>query len=301
MNSLILPAPAKLNLYLEVLGRRPDGYHELETLFERISLADTLSFRRERKPGVRVTCSDPAVPCDDRNLVTRAADLLRRAYGFKGGVRIAVRKRIPVGAGLGGGSSDAATTLIACNRLFGLGLSRETLVGHANELGSDVAFFVLNEKWAVGRGRGGDLTLVDLPGRLRFWHVLVVPRLEVLTRDVYAALKLPRKALGARQIFRLTRRGGGVNMLLPYLKSKDMPSLDKALYNRLTQVVLNKYTFVSEVYNSLHACNIGRVHMSGSGPSLFVLMKERHRAQRVFCALSRRLKDRCRLFLASTG
>ncbi len=304
MNSLVLPSPAKLNLYLDVLGRRPDGYHEIETLFERISLADILYVRRTRGRGLRVTCTDPAVPGDRRNLVYQAADLLRRAYGVKEGLHIAVRKKIPVAAGLGGGSSNAAVTLLACNEIFGLGLSRDALIRHANGLGSDVAFFVSGEKWALGRGRGGDVTAVRGCGRLRYWHVLVVPKVQVLSRDVYAALKRRRK--GGRQdrpggaTFGLTKKRGGVNMLLPYLREKDVPSLDRALYNRLTQVVLKSNTFVSEVYNSLHACTYGRVHMSGSGPSLFVLMKDHRRAERVFYAVRRRFRDRCHVFLAST-
>ncbi len=301
MNSLVLSSPAKLNLYLDVLGRRPDGYHKLETLFERISLADTLYIRRARSRGIRVTCTDPAVPRDRRNLAYQAADLLRRTYGVKEGLFIAIRKKIPVAAGLGGGSSNAATTLLACNELFGLKLSRATLIGHANEIGSDVAFFVSGKKWVLGRGRGGDLTAVRGCGRLRYWHVLVVPKVQVLAKDVYVALKRRRKGgRKGRPTFRLTKKGGGVKMLLPYLREKDIPFLDRALYNRLTEVVLNSNTFVSEVYNSLHACNYGRVHMSGSGPSLFVLMKDHRRAQRVFYAVRRRFRDSCRVFLAST-
>jgi len=305
MNSFVLPSPAKLNLYLEVLGRRPDGYHELETLFERISLADSLRVTLSGDDGVRVACSDPSVPGDATNLAYRAADLLCRTYGVKKGVRIDIKKKIPVGAGLGGGSSNAAHVLLACNRLFGLKLSREALIGHANQLGSDVAFFVLGKKWALGRGRGGDLALLDIPPRLKLWHILVVPKVQVLTKDVYAALKAP--PVGGPVLpadgpnFGLTKQGTGVNMLLPYLRQKDIPSLDKALYNGLTEVVLNTNTFVSEVYNSLHACNYGRVHMSGSGPSLFVLMRDLSRAQRVFYAVRRQFQDRCRVFLASTG
>jgi len=303
MNSLVLPSPAKLNLYLDVLGRRPDGYHELETLFERISLADTIYIRRTRSRDICVSSTDPAVPCDRRNLAYQAADLMRRTYGVKDGLRIVLRKRVPVGAGLGGGSSNAATTLLACNKLFGLKLSQEALIAHANALGSDVAFFVLGKKWAVGRGRGGDLTLLSVPP-VKLWHVLVVPKVQVLSKDVYKALRRRSNKEGAGRrsgrILKLTRKGGGVNIVLPYLKAKDIPSLERVLHNGLTEVVLNTNTFVSEVYNSLHACNYGRVHMSGSGPSLFVLMKDRPRAQRVFYAVRRQFQGSCRVFLAST-
>ncbi len=304
MNALVLSSPAKLNLYLDVLGRRPDGYHELITLFERISLADTLFIRRTRRRAIQVTCTDPTVPCDRRNLVYQAAAFLRRTYGVKEGMRIDIKKNIPVGAGLGGGSSNAATALLAMNRLFGLKISRAGLIEHANELGSDVAFFVLGRKWALGRGRGGDLTEIKVSGRLKFWHLLVVPKVSILTKEVYGALKRQgkggRRGRGTGATFGLTKKGGGVNILLPYLKEKDISSLDRALYNRLTEVVLNSNTFVSEVYNSLHACNYGRVHMSGSGPTLFVLMRDYAEAQRVFYAVRRRFRDRCRVFLAST-
>jgi len=149
-------APAKVNLYLKVIRKRVDGYHDIETLFERISLCDILTFRLKEN-GISLRCQGEKLPSDSNNLIYRAAFLLKSTYAVKQGIDICLQKKIPVAAGLGGGSSDAATTLLALNRIWKLNLSLEKLLKHATELGSDVPFFVMQTPFAIGKGRGGEI------------------------------------------------------------------------------------------------------------------------------------------------
>jgi len=164
--ALRVDAPAKLNLFLEVLGRRDDGFHELETLMVTISLHDTLRFTEEPTPAIRLRCHgrggvDGAVPAGDDNLVVRAAKLLQEHSGTSRGATIDLWKRIPLSAGLAGGSTDAAAALVALDRLWELGLAPEELLSLAAELGSDVAFFVRGVPAAICRGRGEEIHAVE--------------------------------------------------------------------------------------------------------------------------------------------
>lgn len=176
-------ALAKINLDLRVLGRRPDGYHELRTVFQTVSLADTLelAYRPARAVRIRVE-SEPAI---ENNLVERAAELLARRAGMRGEVRLRLRKRIPMAAGLGGGSSDAAAVLLALPVLAGLRLELPRLIGLAGELGSDVPFFLCGGR-ALGLGRGAEV--YPLPDGPQAWAVVVVPAGGVPTAAAYAEL-----------------------------------------------------------------------------------------------------------------
>ena len=170
-------APAKLNLFLEVLGRRPDGYHEIETVMVAISLCDTLTFRDDPSGAIRLRCSDPALPVGADNLVIKAADRLREATGCRRGAEIDLTKVIPAQAGLAGGSSDAAATLAALDRLWDLRLAPERLDALAAEVGSDVPFFN-HVPAAVCRGRGERVEPVSLMQTLQFCSGLSARRGE---------------------------------------------------------------------------------------------------------------------------
>ena len=178
---------AKINLYLDVLGRRPDGFHDLETIFQTVGLFDELHFT-EQAAGIKVTCSNPLLPTDERNLVYRAAQRLLETTGAASrGVRIHVEKRIPVGAGLAGGSGNAAATLQALNPLWGLGLTNEALHDVALTLGSDVPY-CLRGGTVAATGRGEVFsTLVSLEER---WFVLVNPPLALSTAEMFNHPKL---------------------------------------------------------------------------------------------------------------
>jgi 4-diphosphocytidyl-2-C-methyl-D-erythritol kinase len=192
-NTLVVPAPAKVNLFLHVTGRRSDGYHTLESLFVLVDFADTLALSVRDDGAIRRTNDVPGVP-PDGDLALRAARALKDETGTPHGVDIEVEKRIPQGAGLGGGSSDAASVLLALNRLWRLGLPRARLARIAATLGADVPFFVGGGN-AVARGIGERLTPVTLPGS---WLALAFPRAHVRTADVFAAPELTRSTASAK-------------------------------------------------------------------------------------------------------
>jgi 4-diphosphocytidyl-2-C-methyl-D-erythritol kinase len=183
------PAPAKLNLFLHVVGRRPDGYHLLQTAFRLIDLCDWLRFTPRGSGEVRLARAIPGV-AEDENLVVRAARLLQADGQARAGVEIDLEKNIPIGGGLGGGSSDCATTLTVLNRLWGLGLPAERLAEMALALGADVPFFLLGRN-AFGEGIGERLTRLDLP---EAWYVVLVPPVSVATRTIFASPELTRNS-----------------------------------------------------------------------------------------------------------
>lgn len=185
--SLRLPAPAKLNLTLRITGRRADGYHNLQTVFQFVDLCDWLEFRANASGEIRLQASLAGVPME-QNLIVRAARLLKDYADVAAGVDIAVEKNLPMGGGLGGGSSDAATTLVALNRLWELGLDRETLMNLGLRLGADVPIFVFGRSaWAEGVGEM--LQVVELAEP---WYVIVVPPCQVSTAEIFGAPDLTR-------------------------------------------------------------------------------------------------------------
>ena len=183
------PAPAKLNLFLHVVGRRPDGYHLLQTAFRLIDLCDWLRFTPREDGEVGLARAIPGV-AEDENLVLRAARLLQSEAGAKAGVEIDLEKNIPIGGGLGGGSSDCATTLAVLNRLWGLALPKEKLAELALTLGADVPFFLFGRN-AFAEGIGERLTALELP---RAWYVVLVPPVAVSTRAIFASSELTRNS-----------------------------------------------------------------------------------------------------------
>ena len=183
------PAPAKLNLFLHVTGRRPDGYHELQTVFQLIDLCDTIAIR-VREDGRIERPTGPSQVEPDSDLTVRAAHALKAATGIRLGASLTVLKRIPLGGGLGGGSSDAATTLLALNELWGCGLSVDELARLGLPLGADVPVFVRGSSaWAEGVGER--LTPVELPER---WYIVIHPGISVGTRDVFQSPELTRNS-----------------------------------------------------------------------------------------------------------
>ncbi|HSD60024.1 MAG TPA: 4-(cytidine 5'-diphospho)-2-C-methyl-D-erythritol kinase [Burkholderiales bacterium] len=185
----VFPAPAKLNLFLQVVGRRPDGYHLLQTVFRFIDYSDLLRLRVRKDGVLRQETPLPGVPVE-QDLILRAARLLQEAAGCRLGADIALEKRVPMGGGLGGGSSDAATVLIALNRLWGLNLRRRELMELALRLGADVPVFVFGQN-AFAEGVGEALTPLALPPN---WYVVLVPPVPVTTADVFSAPELTRDA-----------------------------------------------------------------------------------------------------------
>jgi 4-diphosphocytidyl-2-C-methyl-D-erythritol kinase len=307
MKPLVISSPAKLNLFLDVLNKRSDGYHNLLTLFERISLCDTIRLTNLQSNEIVISSSSPAIPTDHRNLAYQTADLIRRSQGVKNGVKIEIEKNIPVGGGLGGGSSNAASVLLGLNKLFGLKLHKKILLSYANRLGCDVAFFVLDKPFALGRGKGGDLEAIEVPKKIKLWHILFIPPIQLLTKDVYglwdkeklSAQNAP-KTPKTKESLALTKKASDVNILLSYLRKNRLSLLNQHIYNQLSETVMKSYTLVSELRNDLLKSGLKYVHMSGSGPALFTTFKKEKEAKETYAELQSRLSDRCRVFLTHT-
>jgi 4-diphosphocytidyl-2-C-methyl-D-erythritol kinase len=189
MNTSVWPAPAKINLFLHIVGRRPDGYHLLQTAFQFLDYGDELRFTLREDNAIRRVTTLSGV-AEYRDLTVRAAMLLKQVGGIAQGVDIAVEKRLPLGAGLGGGSSDAATTLVALNRLWRLNLPGERLAELGLQLGADVPIFVYGRAaWAEGVGEQFTPLVIPEP-----WYVVVVPPCHVSTAEIFAASDLTRNA-----------------------------------------------------------------------------------------------------------
>ena len=208
MQMLSLPAPAKLNLFLHVTGRRADGYHTLESLFVLIARGDSISLTA-RDDGAIVRTHGPPAIAADADLAVRAAQLLQRHCGVRQGVSIGVDKRLPMGSGLGGGSSDAASVLLGLNRLWALGLSRVDLMSVGLELGADVPFFVFGEPAFAG-GVGEELRATTFPTT---WFTVITPSIEVRTGEIFSAPELTRNSESAKMV--VFSEGYGRNDLFP--------------------------------------------------------------------------------------
>ena len=242
----------KINLFLEITGKRPDGYHTLETIFQTVSLGDELSFRLA--PELTMTCSDSTLPTDERNLVMRAALRLREALKEPQGARIHLKKIVPMGAGLGGGSSDAAAVLLALPKLWKRRVSPDVLFEIARTLGADVPFF-LKGGTAVGRGIGDQLT--SLPKLRKTWLLLVYPNFGVATKEAYARVQLP---LADPQ---------SVERIIPDLKSADPEVWAPNLFNRFESLVFPGYPLLNVLKVQLKDMGAVAALMSGSGSTVF--------------------------------
>lgn len=246
---LQLESTAKVNLRIEILKKREDGYHEIETILQKISLHDTLHFSLEKGKGVTITTDHPSLPVGKENLVYKAVQSMLKVSGYKGGVHIQIEKRIPLGAGLGGGSSNAATTLKALNQLLDLRVSKKRLMEMGLEVGADVPFFFL-EGAAMGSGIGERLKKIELPA---LWFVLIYPNFEVSTRWAY-------------QNFVLTNQRIHFN-LQKFTKTPE--GISHILLNHLEEVVSKKYPQIDIMKKILFSAGAMGTLMTGSGPAVF--------------------------------
>lgn len=260
MNTLAIPSPAKINLFLKVVGRRPDGYHEIITLLSRISLFDTVLLAFDQA-SISVECSHPKVPEDRNNLAHQAASLFLDALSTQEGVGIFIDKQIPVAAGLGGGSSNAAAVLMGLNQHYRFPFSNQELMEIGLKVGADVPFFLFRHV-AIARGIGDDLQVYE--GLPPLSVVLVCPRFEVPTVSVYKNLNL-----------RLTNCEK--NFKNRSLK-QDFSRVRHFLYNDLEQVTIGKFPEIKSIKRALLDLGAEIALMSGSGPSVFGLFEDAHQA-----------------------
>ena len=273
---LRLRAPAKLNLSLRILGRRSDGYHDIETLFERIDLADEL--RIEPAETLTLTSSDPGLSCGEDNLILKAARVLQQAGGTLQGARIHLTKRIPVAAGLGGGSSDAAATLRGLNELWHLGLEPSRLLELGSVLGADVPFFLHETPFAIGRGRGEVCEPLEA---FPLAHVLVMPPERLSTQAVYDAWDASAPEI------RLTAAAPSITMMAHALRNGSLGELAEGLWNDLEPEAIRRCPVIATIQACLRACGCLGTRMSGSGSAVFGLCTDAAHARTVHARLPR--------------
>ncbi|MEB3750611.1 4-(cytidine 5'-diphospho)-2-C-methyl-D-erythritol kinase [Geobacillus sp. FSL W8-0032] len=268
---LSIKAPAKINLSLDVLYKRPDGYHEVKMVMTTIDLADRIELIP--LPGedvIRIVSQNRFVPDDCRNLAYQAAKLLKETFSIREGVAISITKHIPVAAGLAGGSSDAAATLRGLNKLWRLGLTTRELAELGATIGSDVAFCVYGGT-AVATGRGEIITPIPSPPPC--WVVLAKPPIGVSTAEVYRNLELEHVV------------HPDVDAMVEAIKRQDYAAICRSVGNVLEEVTLKKYPEVAHIKEQMKRFGADAVLMSGSGPTVFGLIEHDSRMQRVYNAL----------------
>jgi 4-diphosphocytidyl-2-C-methyl-D-erythritol kinase len=245
-------APAKINLSLKILGRRNDGFHELDTLIAPISLYDEIGIEKRPEKGIKFRCDDPSVPQGDDNLVVRAAKTFFETTRIEAAASIELKKKIPHGAGLGGGSSDAASVLLALNELFASKLSREALAEIAESLGSDVPFFLFQSA-AVCKGHGEVVMPVKL--HRQFSILLLKPGFAVSTGWAYSRWQDSRE--------------------IPGVRYEAQEFADQTFVNDLERPVFEKFVFLAQLKMwLLSQSEVGAALMSGSGSTMYAVMRE---------------------------
>ncbi|MDD5109259.1 MAG: 4-(cytidine 5'-diphospho)-2-C-methyl-D-erythritol kinase [Candidatus Omnitrophica bacterium] len=269
-SALAVKSFAKVNLYLQILNKRKDNFHNLNTLFCRVDLADTIILKNRQDGLIKIKCINRHVPCDRTNLCWRAAELLKQKYGLSFGLDIDIQKHIPVGAGLGGGSSNAASVFLGLNKYWCLGLSKKQLVTLGAKLGSDVPFFIYNTKFALGSGRGDKIKPLISLDKLKLWLVLIYPNIRVSTPLIYQKFD---------SFSGLTRFRCDVKILPSELLKCGKGVNPKCLINDLEIVTSTLYPVVNQVKNVLSGMGLEKIMMSGSGSAVFAICNGRKQAQ----------------------
>jgi 4-diphosphocytidyl-2-C-methyl-D-erythritol kinase len=267
---LMVKAPAKINLSLDVLHKRPDGYHEVKMVMTTIDLADRVELAERHDPKIVIHSHDRYVPDDHRNLAYQAAQLLKDRFHINKGVTISIVKTIPVAAGLAGGSSDAAATLRGLNKLWGLNLSIDELASLGAEIGSDVSFCVYGGT-ALATGRGEIIEHIETPPNC--WVILAKPEIGVSTAEVYKNLDL------------LNVEHPDVDAMVQAINSKDYEKMCSLVGNVLESVTLNMHPEVALIKEQMKRFGADAVLMSGSGPTVFGLVQYDSRMQRIYNGL----------------
>jgi 4-diphosphocytidyl-2-C-methyl-D-erythritol kinase len=268
MKTLRIEAPAKVNYRLDVLRKRPDGYHELRMVMQRIDLCDSIEITLSENPGIRVACGREGVPDGPGNIAWRAADLLLKLAERKPGIDIKITKRIPVAAGMGGGSSDGAAVLMGVNELLGLGLSEQRLMEIGVTLGADVPFFIF-KRTALAEGIGERLSAIErVPAA---WLAIVNPNIHVSTAWVYQNLQLTT---------------GRNENIIPRLY-ESIADICAILSNDLESVTVKRHPIIAEIKEQLLRAGACGALMSGSGPTVFGVFESEAAARRAATDLAR--------------
>ncbi|MCA9407672.1 MAG: 4-(cytidine 5'-diphospho)-2-C-methyl-D-erythritol kinase [Candidatus Omnitrophica bacterium] len=304
MNQIILRSFAKLNLFLKIQNKRIDGFHNIVTIFERINLFDEIQFKATNTGKIQIQCNHPHVPLGSSNLIHKVAIILQKKYQVKQGVKVVINKRIPVAAGLAGGSSNAATAIEGLTKIWKIKLNLREKQVLAGQIGSDVAFFLMQHPWGVGVQRGELVS--KLPIKAKLWHILVVPKVKMRTPKVYQGLKLKPQEFGAEfyiskgriEIAKcqknrvltnlLTKTVDNANILIHNLKRENTLEITRYLTNDLQPVVEGFCPRIKFLKQRLKSLNIQGVMLSGSGPSVYGITSSREEAINAAAILSKK-------------
>lgn len=268
-----LRAMAKINLGLDIIGKREDGYHEVRMIMQTIRMYDVLEIRKKSSPGISLSTNLPYIPCDERNLVYKAAKILMDEFHVEEGLSMKLTKSVPVAAGMAGGSSDAAAAFVGVNRLFHLGLSQEELMKRAVQVGADVPYCVMRGT-ALAEGIGEKLTrLPDLSG----CYILIgKPGINVSTRTAYENLDLNE-----------IRRRPDIDGMIRDIKNKDLYSMTGKMENVFEPGIMAKYPVIREIRDLMEKQGALKAMMSGSGPTVFGIFDDAGKMQNAARALKK--------------
>jgi len=298
MNSVTLKSPAKVNLFLHVHSKRSDGYHNLVTVFHRLSLADTLTLKK-RKSGFSLKTNAPKLPVGESNLITRAYRELQKIFPKLGGVDVRLRKCIPIAGGLGGGSSNAATFLLGMKRLYRLPMASAALARIGARLGADIPFFLLNQNNAVATGIGERLQARPLKRKL--WFLLAVSGGKLSTREVYSRVRVPKPAVS------LTKLTRAVTILCDFFEQGKTARAASLMLNDLEVPATRLRPSLRKVFKRFHTLGVTTARLSGSGPTVFAIFPDARSARRLrdewrkkFPARGKRRSSAGDLILSST-
>lgn len=275
MREIKVFAPAKINLYFNILDKRKDGFHNIETIFEKIDLKDEIIIK-EKGRGLKVRVDAAGCSQGKYNIVYKAARAIFKEAGAALNLDIEIKKRIPVSAGLGGGSSDAASVLIAINDIFKLGVTDTKLLAIAADIGKDVPFFMMAASFAVGRGAGEQLKKINLDKDL--FHILIKPSISLSTRAMYHRIDR----------YGFSSRWHSFQDAICALKNMDVEALEKNYYNIFESALARNEDCIDEVKALLARSGSRRSLLSGSGPTVFCTFKSKKDAEKVFKKIPKR-------------
>lgn len=260
MSEICLKAYAKINIGLNIISNRPDGYHNIETIFQQIDLFDQIILRRTADPAIIIRSDHDHLPTNQDNICHRAVKLIQQTAGFKEGIVIEIKKRIPISAGLGGGSSDAAAVLRGLKQIWQLQLTKEDLLDIALEIGADVPFF-LNGGTALASGMGEKLKPIALP--FNFCCVLIYPNIEISSTWAYKNFN-----------FSLTKTKKSIKLAHIFFQRPDISGLKNLISNDLEEVVFQRYQVLRDIKQLLYLRGASFASMSGSGSTIYGLFKD---------------------------
>lgn len=273
MDKLELKALGKINLGLDILGRRENGYHDVRMVMQTVYLYDRVILEKTREPGIEISTNLPYLPVNENNIAYKAAELLQREFGIREGIRISLEKHIPVAAGMAGGSSNAAAVLFGMNRMFDLGLSEEGLKERGVTLGADVPYCIMRGT-VLAEGIGEILT--PLPPLPKCYVLIAKPPLSASTKTVYE--KIDKEGVGSHP---------DIDGILAGLQEGDLQQVADSMGNVLEQVMLEEYPVLRKIKDVMIGAGALNAMMSGSGPTVFGIFTSRGKAKAAAARLKR--------------